>query len=555
MPRTLRLPSGPQRLALASGHDAVFMHPDFAPQARRAEVEPGLISRLAQGSADMLEALTDAVRPKAERDDWAPEIPEWADGGERTRSGFTLIDNVALIEIEGVLMSRGFEGWFSGCYWPGYRDYVAAVRAANEDERVDAILLRFDTPGGYVAGCAEAAQALRSLNQSHGGKPLIGHADELCASAGMKLAAQCDGLYASDGAMIGSVGVRIGFFDFEGALERWGERSHIYKSGRLKDMGSPLRAPTDEESAIYQAEVDHLADRFYVELALGRGLDLEAVRESRGWEARTFTAGDPPPPAELDPLAVDLIDAVMTEQDAFAIAQSLAGTPAAVNPPNPVSVSAAASRAASCDEAEQGRSVPAAGQMETPMSLKAKMAALAAKASGGDANAQAELDGIRALIAAHAETEDDADAMDGEDEDAANGEGEGEDDAEAAEDEDEDAANAEGEDEDVADAEDGEDDDAEARADKILNSAEAKGREALAGKLAVKVAGGKLTPAEALDMLKTSPKGESNFRKSASAYTPKGAKPGSGAGSGAPKGSGADALLSQAHKSLSAFRN
>ena len=131
----------------------------------------------------------------------------------------------------------------------------------------------------------------------------------------------------------------------------------------------------------------------------------------------------------------------------------------------------------------------------------------------------------------------------------------GEDDAEATDGEDDDTANAEGEDDDAADAEDGEDDDAEARADKILNAPEAKGREALAGKLAVKVAGGKLTPAEALDMLKTSPKGESDFRKSASAYTPKGAKPGSGAGSGAPKGSGADALLSQAHKSLSAFRN
>jgi len=165
------------------------------------------------------------------------------------------------------------------------------------------------------------------------------------------------------------------------------------------------------------------------------------------------------------------------------------------------------------------------------MSLKAKMAALVAKASGGDANAQVELDDIRSLIAASAETEDDADAM-----------------------EDDDAANAEGETDDDADAEDGEDDDAEARADKILNAPEAKGCEALAGKLAVKVAGGKLTPAEALDMLKTSPKGESSFRKSASAFTPPGVKPGSG-GSSTPKGSGADALLSQAHKSLSAYRN
>lgn len=532
MPRSLRLPSGPQRLALASGHEPDLLMPLFEggeavlrSRANIVESVRGVLDRSTR-------VLTGADEEQAARQSWAPAAPDWAEGGERTRHGYTIVENVALISIEGPLFARGYYSEWSERYFPGYRDYVAAMQAASQDDRVDAIMPLYDTPGGYVAGQIDAANAFRALRQADGGaKPVVSHVSSLCCSAGQWLFAQSDACFASEAAVIGSIGVRIMFFDMSGWLANMGDTPHSWTSGRLKEMGSPFRPPTEEESALFQTEVDHLASRFYEGIALGRGLDLEAVRESRGWEARTFTAGDPPPPAELDPLAVDLIDAVMTEEAAFAVAQSLAGTPAAVNPPNPVSVSAAASRAASCDEAASARSVPSAGQLETPMSLKAKMAALAAKASGGDANAQAELDDICKMIAASAETEDDADAMDGEDEDAANGAGEGEDDAEAADGEDDDAANAEGEDEDAADAEDGEDDDAEARADKILNAPEAKGREALAGKLAIKVAGGKLTPAEAIDMLKTSPKGETSFRKAAGAFTPKGVKPGSGDGS------------------------
>ena len=545
MPRFMRLPSGPQRLALAVGHDSLLLSPDFTPRARHAdaEFEPHLGERLAglsRGVADRWAAAVSGEPHAAERDSWAPEIPEWAESGERTAHGYTLVENVALIEVEGLLMARGFQGYWSGCYWPGYRDYVAALKAANEDERVDAVLMRFDTPGGYVTGCAEAAQAIRALRAENGGKPIIGHASELCASAGMKLAAQCDAFYAGDGAVIGSVGVRIGFFDLEGALERWGERSHLYKSGRLKDMGSMLRAPTDEEAGIYQAEVDHLADRFYVELAAGRGLDLNALRESRGWEARTFTAGDPPPPADLDPLAVDLIDAVMTEESAFQIAQSL-GAPPSLSAP-----SAVASRAV-----RQRDSDAAVSKVETPMSLIAKAAALKARAKKGDVKAQAELDRLLATLGANAEYQD-PDAEDGEDD--AEGEGE-DDDADAMDDDaegegEDDDANAEDGDDDEAGAEDDdEDDDAEA----VLAHPSAKGREALAGQLSVQVARGKLTKAQAIGMLKSAPKG-SSFRNTAGANTPSGVRQaGAGSGKGKGKTTEADALLSRAHKSLGTF--
>ncbi|WP_375549455.1 S49 family peptidase [Oceanicaulis alexandrii] len=550
MPRSLRLPSGPQRLALASGHEPDLLMPLFeggeAVQRPRANVVESVRDVLDRSAR----VLTGADEEQAARQSWAPVAPDWAEGGEQTRHGYTIVENVALISIEGPLFARGYYSAWSERYFPGYRDYVAAMQAASEDDRVDAIMPLYDTPGGYVAGQIDAVNAFRALRQANGGpKPVVSHVSSLCCSAGQWLFSQSDACFASEAAIIGSIGVRIMFFDMSGWLAKMGDTAHSWTSGRLKEMGSPFRPPTDEESALFQTEVAHLASRFYEGVALGRGLDIEAVRESRGWEARTFTAGDPPPPAELDPLAVDLIDGVMTEEAAFAIAQQLAGTPAAANPPNPVSVSAAASRAASCDEAEQGRSVPAAGQMETPMSLKAKMAALAAKASNGDPDAQVELNEICALIAASAESEDESEAADGEDEDSANAADGTDDDAEAENGDDDDAANAEGEDEDAADAEDGEDDDAEARADQILSAPEAKGREALAGKLAVKVAGGKLTPAEALDMLKASPKAASAFRKSAGAFTPLGVKGGSGRAR--PSGDQAQASLGASLKRIS----
>lgn len=492
MPRPFRLPSGPQRLALAEGHDAVLLHPDFAPQARHADARfnASLFERIAalpSVTADMLRALTgDAAEAQ---DGWAPEVPEWAPAGDRTSHGYTLIGNVAFMSIEGFLMAKGFEGWWSGCYWPGYRDYVAALKAANEDERVDGVFIRYDTPGGYVSGCAEAARAVRAMRADNGGKPIVGHAADLCASAGMMLAAQCDVFYAGDGATVGSVGVRLGFFDYEGALEKWGERAHMFKSGRLKDMGSPLRAPTDEEAGIYQAEVDHFADRFYVELAAGRGLDLDAVREHRGWEARTFTAGDPPPPADMDPLAADLIDGVMTEEQAFEIALQLAAS----TPSTPsASTSAVVSRAAGKRDSD------AAVSKEKTMSLKAKAAALKARAAT-DPKAQAELEDILKALGAVSE-DDDAEGADGDDDAESEGE---DDDAEA--DGDDDAEGADGDDDDDEEASDDEDDEPKSKAAagrKIARLAAAQGKSKLGGQLAADVAGGETSYRSALRTLK-----------------------------------------------------
>lgn len=161
------------------------------------------------------------------------------------------------------------------------------------------------------------------------------------------------------------------------------------------------------------------------------------------------------------------------------------------------------------------------------MSLKAKAAALKARAESGDAKAKAEYEDLLAVLGATAEYDDEPEGEDGDDAEGADGE---DDDAEGEDGGDE-AEGADGEDDD-AEGEDGEEDDAEAKAAQVLNHAAAKDRPKLAGRLAVKVAAGTETVAGAIALLQSAGKEASGFRKTAGAMTPSGVKSGEPGGQG-----------------------
>ena len=175
--------------------------------------------------------------------------------------------------------------------------------------------------------------------------------------------------------------------------------------------------------------------------------------------------------------------------------------------------------------------------------LIATIAALVGKESAGsltDAEAK-ELAQARGMLAAAGASpaaeggDEDEDAEGGDDEDEAQG----------------DPPDEESEDDDEDEAEAGGDEDAEAQANRVLNNKAAKGREAAAAKLAVQVVAGKMTVATAIDILKSTGKGE-GFAQAALANTPAGVKPGS---KGALRGEDeAQAALAAAHKALGAFR-
>lgn len=324
MPNRRGRPSGPVMAAVRGGHEESLA-------LAVAGVEPAAFVGPRRESRGMLSRLGQAVGfggdAGADADElWAPEIPSWTTG-ERSASGYTLVEgDVALIEVEGPTMPVGFRSWWSGAYYPGYADYVAALEAAEADERVDAKVIVYDTPGGLVEGLFDTAKAFRRLSGAGGGKPTVGFARFAC-SAGQTLFAQSDLCMAANGANVGSVGVRLVFVTMVDWLKQIGDQYHVAKSGRLKDMGAMWREPTEEEMGLFQDEVNYLADQLYTEVAAGRSVDREAIAKPRGWEAKVFTAGDPEPPASINAQAdgVELVDAIGDLRAAVYAAKALAG--------------------------------------------------------------------------------------------------------------------------------------------------------------------------------------------------------------------------------------
>ena len=522
MPKSpMRPPSGPQKLALAAGHESTFLFAlmDGGALHLDAGLRPGLGERMGEAGSRLARIVAGPAEGRREERSWAPDVPEWAEYGEPTDDGYTLVENGAVIDITGFLMARGWQGYWSCRYWPGYRDYVAAIAAANEDSRVDFIFPRYDTAGGNTNGMCEAAAAMRAMNAAHGGKPIVGHVGELCCSAGMALAAQCDALYASDGATVGSIGARILFIDAAGALERWGESAHVYKSGRLKDMGAWWREPSEEEDGLFQLDVNHAADRFYAEFAAGRGMDIEAVRKSRGWEAQTFTAGDPPPPDRLNPMREDvsLIDGVLDEEAAFVAGQTMAA--ARARSASPQSTGAADSRAAQAPDSQAAASKP---EEPTMAKLSAQLAALLAKKKKGELTTAeaADLKALQAMLAdSGGKAEDDNEDTEAEDESE---DTEAEDDNEDTE--------AEDDTEDTEAEDDNDNEDKSAAAARLLDLELASQHPQLAGRLALRVSAGRMTYKEAVADLKAAGPGKGGLADRMAAARRDGASPGDGGG-------------------------
>src|SRR5439155_931779 len=79
-----------------------------------------------------------------------------------------------------------------------------------------------------------------------------------------------------------------GFLSAEGLLQKLGLATTTIKSAERKDMGSPLRALTDEERRIFQSVIDSLYGQFVEKLAESRRLGLEAARKVA--DGRIYTA-------------------------------------------------------------------------------------------------------------------------------------------------------------------------------------------------------------------------------------------------------------------------
>ena len=160
-------------------------------------------------------------------------------------------------------------------------------RKARQDDSVQAVLLRVNSPGGSAAATQEAAAELQKLKDS--GKPVVVSMGDTAASGAYWLAAYGDKIYANPSTITGSIGVYMSYYDVQGLSEKLGVREEKIKSGPHKDIFSPFRPMTEEERRLTQNMVDDMYEQFVAVVAEQRHMDGEKVRSLA--DGRVFTGG------------------------------------------------------------------------------------------------------------------------------------------------------------------------------------------------------------------------------------------------------------------------
>lgn len=157
------------------------------------------------------------------------------------------------------------------------------LNALLDDDRVRAILLDLDTPGGEAAGLTELADWVVDARKE---KPIWAIANTSACSGGYWLGASAAKLYAAPMSRVGSIGVVTMHTDVSKAMEKRGVVTTFIYAGKHKVDGNPLGALPDDVRARIQVGVDELYSEFVGAVSTRRGLDEKAVRAT---EAGVFS--------------------------------------------------------------------------------------------------------------------------------------------------------------------------------------------------------------------------------------------------------------------------
>ena len=170
---------------------------------------------------------------------------------------------IALVRIQGMLMDS--------------QNIVRQLSNYRHNPNVRGIVLRIDSPGGAVAPAQEIYNEIMKLKADH--KTVYASMGTVAASGGYYIACAANYVLANPGTLTGSIAAVMAFSNIEELTDKIGVKPIIIKSGKYKDVGSPLRGMKPEERKLLQSVVDDVHQQFVQAVAKGRGLPVSEVNE------------------------------------------------------------------------------------------------------------------------------------------------------------------------------------------------------------------------------------------------------------------------------------
>ncbi len=173
-------------------------------------------------------------------------------------------EKIAIVRVEGVIFSS--------------KDIISQLKKYQSNPTVKAIVLRVNSPGGGVGPAQEIHEVVRQIVLKKEKKVLVSMGS-VAASGGYYIACPAAKIVANPGTITGSIGVIMEFPNIQELFKKVGLDTVVVKSGKFKDIGSPVRTMSEEEKRLLQDMIDDVYSQFVRAIAEGRNLPEESVRK------------------------------------------------------------------------------------------------------------------------------------------------------------------------------------------------------------------------------------------------------------------------------------
>ncbi len=245
----------------------------------------------------------------------------WQDAARwlRRPARWTTRQRIGVVPLEGVIVPGRSRRVPSPLPLPlpfeaqaGSETIIRALRRAEADERIAAVIFHVETPGGSALASDLICREVRRLRER---KPVVVLMGGQAASGGYYVSALADRIVARPTTLTGSIGIWGGKFVLADLYDRLGIGRKAMQRGAMAGLYSEMTPFSEEERALVRRDMGETYARFKACVAEGREMSEEQVEEiARG---RVWTGAQA--------LDVGLVDALGDFETVLAAAKELAG--------------------------------------------------------------------------------------------------------------------------------------------------------------------------------------------------------------------------------------
>lgn len=230
-------------------------------------------------------------------------------GGKPTETA-TAEKKIAVVYAVGPIMEGKNSTDLFGGQSVGSATMVEALRTAADDDKVAAVVLRIDSPGGSaIASDLIWRETIRIE------KPIIASMGDVAGSGGYYIAMGADEIFAEPGTITGSIGVVGGKLVLGGLYDKLGVTTEVISRGKNTGLFSSTEAFSPEQQKALSGMLREVYRQFVAKAAQGRKMDVKQLEELA--QGRVYTG--------RMAAEIGLVDRLGTLADAVAAARQAAG--------------------------------------------------------------------------------------------------------------------------------------------------------------------------------------------------------------------------------------